>query len=479
MTLSHEQSFSLRDLLESLNSIEHSLLQDNGQACPRVLDRLELVHQYTLKQVSNTASDPDLIQQVRQAARRIQVVADTAVCLERHSTYLSAEITRDASELLQNTDVSRPRLDCYELSEKLPSYHMRKHFLETLASPYPTQEQKEVLVRITNESSPNDDSCSTSRPPLGVHQLTLWFINARRRSGWSHILKKFAREDRSRMKRLVQAKLKATDPSTSLVFTHGHLPLTLDDVLRDNLGRTLTPADKKQFEDDWASMISWIKYGVKEKVGDWVYDLVSANKNKKALKPGKARTVNIAATRSPARKTAATTTQSKPRKAKQRASKTPSIESNTESERFESTPELSMCSTSDTSFSTLCSNLSMARYSPFDLGDDVLKSPSLNALNSRRVKALPKRGQKQLLDAMHTDAKGVPSIGTCYPVAEEAKPRPSFEGHAQATGAGNGQTTSYLSAELSNFPPFDALGQVPMPIRRESLSSNSLSAAFC
>nr|DBA11481.1 TPA_inf: bE [Pseudozyma hubeiensis] len=473
--MSTQTSLSMRNLLDSLTEIEHNLLQEEELDRHRVLSRLCVLQQETAHPFDGRTDDPDTLQQVHRVAGRVQVLAKTLLCLEQHSETLISEIAIDANRVLQEADGNRIEGSCQDLSEKLPSYHMRKHFLNTLDHPYPTQEEKEALVRITNESTASDESYSTSRPPLGVHQLTLWFINARRRSGWSHILKRFAREDRSRMKRLVQAKLHAPGSSAHLSISSGLLPFTLDDILRDNLGRPLTPADKKQFEDDWASMISWIKYGVKEKVGDWVYDLVAANK--KAPKPGKARTVITAAKRSPARKPA-TVTQSKPRKLKQRASKTPSIESNTESERFESTPELSMCSTSDTSFSSLASNLSMARYSPLDLGDDVLKSPSLNALNSRRVKALPKRGQKQLLDATYTDAKAVPLTGTCYPVAEEVKP-PSFEGHAQVTGAGNGQATSYLSAELSNFPPFDALGQVPMPIRRESLSSNSLSAAFC
>nr|DBA11483.1 TPA_inf: bE [Pseudozyma hubeiensis] len=465
-------SFSIKSLLHSLNEVENDFLEEAEGNSAALVNKLRVLHQETSEHIASIARDPDSIRQVHNAAGRIQLLADTFVYLDKQFVSLRAEMIRDASKCLQATE--KVQSDPQDISENLPSYYMRKHFLETLYSPYPTQEEKEALVRITNESSAKDDPCSTSRPPLGVHQLTLWFINARRRSGWSHILKKFAREDRSRMKRLVRAKLNTSDLSTSPSPTFGHLPLTLDDILRDNLGRPLTSADKKVFEDDWASMISWIKYGVKGKVGDWVYDLVAANK--KAPKHGKARTVNTAASRSPARKTA-TATQSKPRKAKQRASKTPSIESNTESERFESTPELSMCSTSDTSSSTLDSNLSMARYSPFDLGDDLLKSPSLNALNSRRVKALPKRGQKQLLDAMHTG--DFPLTGTCYPVAEEVKPRASFEGHAQVAGAGDGQATSYLSAELSNFPPFDALGQVPMPVRRESLSSNSLSAAFC
>ena len=59
----------------------------------------------------------------------------------------------------------------------------------------------------------------------------------------------------------------------------------------------------------------------------------------------------------------------------------------------------------------------------------------------------------------HTDE--MPQASTCFTVPED---------HTQFSA----QTTPFAT-----FPPYDTLGQVPMPVvRRESLSSNSLSAAF-
>ena len=145
-----------------------------------------------------------------------------------------------------------------------------------------------------------------------------------------------------------------------------------------------------------------------------------------------------------------------------------------------------MCSTTDTSFSSLSSNLSMMHYDPFAYRDDVLQSPTLNAKGGRKVKALPKRAVKLSAEALYTSKSSLPLEGlpfvsptdvgflicgrhtdeipqasTCFTVPEN---------HTQFSA----QTTPFAT-----FPPYDTLGQVPMPVvRRESLSSNSLSAAF-
>jgi hypothetical protein len=264
---------------------------------------------------------------------------------------------------------------------------MRKHFLEHLDNPYPSQEDKGSLVEATNASSAQRKKSEERGNNLQINQLTLWFINARRRSGWSSILRKFARNDRQRMSLLLQTKMDACNMGSPHERSPAILVHSVDDVLRDNLGR-LTDADKKEFEDDWTSMVSWLKYGFKEKVGDWVYDIVA--NSKKPLKAGQPRTVTTAANRTPVRKT---TTTSRPKRATRRISKTPSVDSDIQSEH-ESTPELSMCSTADTSFSSFGSNISLLQYDPFQASHEALLSPTLQAAASRKVKALPKGPQK-------------------------------------------------------------------------------------
>lgn len=395
ITMSSDSNFSLTSFLECLNEIEQEFLRDKVENRPVLVRKLQELQQKASNHVANLSHDPKTIQQIHQTAHRIEIAVNVCIHIDRKFASLCSEVVRGTNKVMQEVSVVSPVVGSRNLSEDLPAYHMRKHFLHTLDNPYPTQEEKEGLVRLTNESTAGIPPSNANRPPLEVHQLTLWFINARRRSGWSHILKKFAREDRSRMKHLVRAKLSSSNQSTPPSPTSEYPSNNLDGVLSDNLGRPLTLADKQQFEDEWASMISWIKYGVKEKVGDWVYDLCAASK--KTPKPGMPRPVTTVAKRQPARKTKPAA-KPKSRTANPRASTTPSIDSTLDSSKLESTPELSMCSTADTSFSTFGSSLSMSHYNPFQDGNDILQSPTVKARGNRKVKALPKRAGKQQPD---------------------------------------------------------------------------------
>ncbi|KAJ1035144.1 hypothetical protein NDA18_000741 [Ustilago nuda] len=462
---------NIRELLSQLEAIQDKLLSSDDQG---TIPHISTIREALKSETPLIDSDLRSSQEVRQAVTRLQVISSALIELEVDSDKVRRETSTEASRLL--TKLPKPddmgtMAQPESLSETLPSYHMRKHFLVTLHDPYPTAEDKEALVQTTNESVLQPDTPFKKRTLLTVEQLTLWFINARRRSGWSQIVRKFARNDRNRMKLLVQAKMLASDPSARAIATQSSLVGNLDDLLRENLGH-LTPADKEEFEDDWNSMISWIKYGVKEKVGDWVYDLVAANK-KSPPRTGQARAVTTAANRSPARKTA-TKTQTKPRKAKQRASKTPSMDSTSV---LESTPELSMCSTADNSFSSFGSNGSLVPHDPFQQYQ-LQQSPSLNTRGGRKVKALPNRATQKLpAEALYINSNESGSIDTCYPVPEERKTALSLASEALAQASG--QTNSYLPASKQQmFPPYDAMGQIPFVPRRENLSSNSLSAAF-
>nr|WJN24838.1 homeodomain transcription factor bE [Pseudozyma thailandica] len=437
---------ALNKLLLELEEIESSLLTTRSDV-NLMLDLSSLrgaAREIDFSQVR----DSQELEKVRRSVERLSVISGTLMQLESKHVKMLFESSDEATRILKQDDSSEEA----PLSEALPSYHMRKHFLATLDDPYPAQDDKDALVAATNESSHNDR-------PLQHSQLTLWFINARRRSGWSDIMKKFARGDRSRMKLLMQSKMVTCNLSIRERPLPDALKHNLDDVLRDNMGGKFTAAEKKEFEDDWNSMISWIKYGVKEKVGSWVYDLVAANK-KTSPKGGQQRAVNTAAKRTPARKTQNT----KLRAAKPRASNTSSTSSDYTT-GLESTPELSMCSTADTSFSSLSSTFSLPQYDPFQRQNELLQSPTLNAAAGRKVRALPKRAFKLQKEALYTADQATQSFtGTCGELVP---------GHTLITGGGSAQGNSC-------FPPFDALGQVPMPVmtRRESLTSNSLSAAF-
>nr|DBA11485.1 TPA_inf: bE [Pseudozyma tsukubaensis] len=473
--MSHSSPLSLDQVLESLNEIEQELLISDEEGLQHLLVRLTTARDLVGTGVPLENTSKSTVDLMHRVAHRIQVIAQTRFRLAETFGSINSALIRDANLLLRQHASAKQEAEAAELSEALPAYYMRKHFLATLDDPYPTSEDKDSLIAITNESP-------TTERPLKMNQLTLWFINARRRSGWSNIMKKFARNDRTRMQLLVQTKMLTCNltprgPPLPSILKHN-----LDDLLRDNLGGKLTAADKREFEDEWASMISWIKYGVKEKVGSWVYDLMAANKHSPSKAAGQQRAVTTAVKRTPVRKT---TAQTKPRQAKQQSSKGSSTSSEA-STGLESTPELSMCSTADTSFSSFSGNVSMAHYNPFQERDELLESPTLKATAARRVRALPKRAFKLHKEALYTD-QSIPTAGapmqnftnTCGPLP------PQSNDHTLVIASTGAQTTdSHFMATAPAFPPYDALGQVPMmpaaaAVRqRESLSSNSLSAAF-
>nr|WJN24832.1 homeodomain transcription factor bE [Moesziomyces parantarcticus] len=465
--MTESTSLSFPDVFSALRIIEEELLAPDGMPLSSTVNLAQMSDQIRNAQKLESL-DPASVLQLRQTAQRISVISGARIRLEKAFLRLDSSMREDTIRITGQKNTIPSQVKALDLSENLPSYHMRKHFLEHLDNPYPSQEDKESLVQATNASDAQRKKSEERGNELQVHQLTLWFINARRRSGWSNILRKFARNDRQRMRLLMQTQMDACNMTSS----HGPSPAVLvhsvDDVLRDNLGR-LTDADKKEFEDDWTSMISWLKYGVKEKVGDWVYDIVA--NSKKPLKAGQPRTVTTAANRTPVRKTAAS---SKPKRATRRISKTPSVDSDIQSEH-ESTPELSMCSTADTSFSSFGSNISLLQYDPFQQSDEALLSPTLQAAATRKVKALPKRSQKaDSPDEGSSLALAMQTSRLATAPAESALRLTNYPTLPQA--ASGAQATS---AQTQLYPPYDALGRASVPaIRRESLSSNSLSAAF-
>ncbi|KAF6767376.1 Ustilago B locus mating-type [Kalmanozyma brasiliensis GHG001] len=256
------------------------------------------------------------------------------------------------------------------------------------------------------------------------------------------------------MKQLVHPKILTSSPSThSATVTSA-----FDDFPRDNLGPPLTAADNKKIEDDWTGMINWLTYGVKDKVVDWLYDLVAAHKEPN--RSGQPPTVFTAAICSPARKPF-TATQRNSKAAIPQAKMTLRVDNTFKIPCFGSTPELSMCSTADTSFNSLGSNLSMPHFDPFPHTDDLLRSPTVNAQAGRKVKALPERAQLPTLpESLYTNDPGTSSAtGTRFLMPDEAGPRSV---HPQVI---NAQATFCVPTQpkQSACPPFDVLGPAPVP----------------
>nr|WJN24830.1 homeodomain transcription factor bE [Farysia itapuensis] len=396
--------FNLFDMLSVLEHVEHDMLNDE-EVDEAVVSRLESCVRPMISHLDKCSEDKEELAQIYAASERIRVVAQTRLSLEERGEEIFSKVFSEALQAPSST-TSQARTDTLtDFSESVPSYHMRKHFLSMLDDPYPDQAEKLQLVKAINEYFAK----SVSPPRLCVlrlEQLGLWYINARRRSGWSHILGKYARNDRKRMKALMQARM-----------LEDHLPIRspldasagvdVKSLLRDNLGPTYTISSQQEFKDDWDAMLSWIRYGVKDKVSNWIQDIVDESKktSKKQIKP---RAVSNAAKKTPGRRSHAGR--------QTKASEESPSKASSRSDKAES--EWSSSSAGDCSafFSGSSADSMSSLDASLTYGLD-MASPTLNIARGRQIKALPSRTQSTLNPADTRLCKRCSAI--CVPCSYE------------------------------------------------------------
>lgn len=109
-------------------------------------------------------------------------------------------------------------------------------------------------------------------------QATLWFINARRRSGWTAWARRFANSDKTRLRAIVAAiQGKNLDWSDSEVKREDFED-SLEELVEahDVKDRQLTKTELAELcRSEFLKVTEWIEQGSKEKVGDWMDKVVS------------------------------------------------------------------------------------------------------------------------------------------------------------------------------------------------------------
>jgi hypothetical protein len=166
---------------------------------------------------------------------------------------------------------------------------LRRWFRENLSSPFPTKADKTALVTETNALATGSDagpssavaipsvgSAAASNKTITYEQVVLWFINARRRSGWTDFFRKFAWSDKARMSALVDAlSVSASDRAVVEDATPALRPLlTLSKEGRARKKADIE-ADLVACKAGFAKLIDWVHQTAREKVGDWL-DVVLA-----------------------------------------------------------------------------------------------------------------------------------------------------------------------------------------------------------
>ncbi|PWN52189.1 hypothetical protein IE53DRAFT_312589, partial [Violaceomyces palustris] len=96
----------------------------------------------------------------------------------------------------------------------------------------------------------------------------LWFINSRRRSGWTTMFRTYANKEKNRMVEIVEA-LRREDNGQ----TDGGKPL--EAILTQFGGGSISAKQKAdKCRQEWKKTCDWIRVGVKDRVGDWMREVV-------------------------------------------------------------------------------------------------------------------------------------------------------------------------------------------------------------
>ncbi|KAE8271481.1 hypothetical protein A4X09_0g844 [Tilletia walkeri] len=138
----------------------------------------------------------------------IQCVRDSAAFflgIERISRQIADRSASEMSSALQNQALSAPETIVpadVTPSDSLNAQVLRRWFADNIVDPSPDTKTKHTLVARTN-ALPGGGVGGRAQKPIDYKQVMLWFINMRRRSGWTSFYKTFARKDKAKLERLV------------------------------------------------------------------------------------------------------------------------------------------------------------------------------------------------------------------------------------------------------------------------------------
>ena len=162
------------------------------------------------------------------------------------------------------------------MQETLNSKVLRRWFLDHVADPFPSRKTKEDLVTATNaliEGEPANDKPSTSlsNQPIDYSQCTLWFINSRRRSHWTDFYRCYAHSDKARMRRFVDCLKHEIDIEEPGPNDELEVLLVCEN---ESCCENDMPTRVRECRETFTQMMDWLRQITKEKVGDWMDDVI-------------------------------------------------------------------------------------------------------------------------------------------------------------------------------------------------------------
>ncbi|WFD18144.1 hypothetical protein MCAP1_000355a, partial [Malassezia caprae] len=166
----------------------------------------------------------------------------------------------------------------------LNAVQMRDWFLKNMGYPFPSRNDKVKILKTTNRQG------AAKTPVLKYNQVVLWFINTRRRSGWTKFLRRYAQGDKTKMLELVWAletSVGGTHASRSWSSGIGPVSSTKSrdgkkerKITRMTIKEYMPGANERELEKmymEWNKIVERIRYGVKERVGDWIEEVIGTS----------------------------------------------------------------------------------------------------------------------------------------------------------------------------------------------------------
>ncbi|CCU98130.1 Hypothetical homeodomain transcription factor bE [Malassezia sympodialis ATCC 42132] len=166
----------------------------------------------------------------------------------------------------------------------LNAVQMRDWFLKNMGYPFPSRSDKLRILKTTNRQG------AVKSQVLKYNQVVLWFINTRRRSGWTKFLRRYAQGDKTKMLELVWAlETSVGGTHASRYWSSGIGPVSATKIRDGKKERKITRMTIKEYMpnandyelekmySEWKKIVERIRYGVKERVGDWVEEVIGTS----------------------------------------------------------------------------------------------------------------------------------------------------------------------------------------------------------
>jgi hypothetical protein len=213
-----------KDLLEVEGNLLTSII--NGpDALEDFLQSWSALKDRTVKALGQCSLDGPTISLAQSVAQSVTKILDSFIAVEDQADIIQSSLLTEVEGQLRTltnrpTPLKQSRLD-KSTKEKKPTEEedlnhpgdvslkflpCKQFFLANFSSPYPTLQQKKVMIQGTE---------------LTIKSVTDWFTNMRRRSGWSAIMKEHAGNDKTNVKLLIDRVLRS--PSVG-----SHPPLNTD-----------------------------------------------------------------------------------------------------------------------------------------------------------------------------------------------------------------------------------------------------------